>query len=86
MVKNTVMQDYVDRIKWATSTQYGKDMSGSMNYCKYCKFAENGECTLEHNERVANCYCAKAFNKMKKGGDVDWAVIINNESKGVKDK
>ena len=86
MVKLTVQQDFVDRLKWATSMQYGRDMSGSMGCCKFCQYRDGEYCTIEHAERVEKSACAKAFNKMKKGGDVDWAVIANNEQKGVKDK
>lgn len=68
MVKNTQQQDYLDKIKWAMSLKFEKDMSGSMNYCKFCKFATDGACKIDHDKRVEGSFCAKAFNKMKKGG------------------
>lgn len=90
MVKNTEQQEFVDRIKWTTSIANGRDMSGNMNYCNYCKYAKDGSCTIEQNKRVEISACAKAFNQMKKGNKskyfVDWSVIALNEQKGVKDK
>lgn len=71
MVKNTQQQDYLDKIKWATSRKNNCDMSGRMNYCKYCKFRAEDGCKIDHDKRVEGSFCAKAFNKMKKGGKVD---------------
>lgn len=75
MVKNTEQQEYLDRIKWSVSNKEQVDMSGKMGYCGFCKYAVNssiypvnGSCTVSQEERVKNSYCAKAFNKMKRGG------------------
>lgn len=73
MVKNTQQQDYLDKIKWATSAKNECDMSGRMNYCKFCnnEIKGGGGCKVTHEKRVEGSLCAKAFNKMKKGGVVN---------------
>lgn len=68
MVKNTQMQEHLDKIKWATSANYKCDMSGKMEYCKFCDKAKDEVCIIPQDKRIEGSLCAKAFNKMKKGG------------------
>lgn len=67
---NKQRQTALDKNKYLESQQQGFDMSGCMLYCAKCEHAdhshptENGKCYITHEERVANCACAKAYNKL----------------------
>ena len=68
-MKNTDLQNRLDREKWECSESVGADLSGQMPYCEFCAYRKrNGDCTQPHINRVENSDCAKAFNKMKKSG------------------
>ena len=67
-MKNTDLQNRLDKEKWYCSESAGTDLSGQMPYCGYCVFRKsNGDCVQPHKSRVENSDCAKAFNKMRKG-------------------
>lgn len=63
---NKNRQMLCDLSKWLESKKEGYDKSGSMDYCEYCPYQKSFNCEVEHEERVANSFCAKAYNRMKK--------------------
>lgn len=63
---NKNRQKSLDEKKWNKSFEYGTDLSGSMAYCEFCEFNENGECLALQEEREDDCLCAKAYNRMKR--------------------
>lgn len=66
-MKNTERQKILDKEKWESSIKNQFDMSGKMNYCVKCKYRDNFKnCTIEHNQRVQESSCAKAFNLKNK--------------------
>ncbi len=72
-MKNEKRQATLDKKKWLESQEQGFDMSGCMLYCAKCEYAdhshptENGNCYAPHENRVAECLCARAYNRMKRG-------------------
>ena len=72
-MKNEKRQASLDKKKWLESQEQGFDMSGCMLYCEKCEYAdhshptEDGKCTATQERREAECLCAKAFNRMKRG-------------------
>lgn len=59
-------QKLCDISKWLESERQGKDVSGTMEICKYCSASQANTCTATHQERVDNNLCAKAYNISKK--------------------
>lgn len=57
----------LDKKKWLESERQGKDMSGQMSYCNYCKSkvlsVDDCRCASE-SDRVQRCLCATAYNRM----------------------
>lgn len=43
-MKNSERQAKLDKQKWILSEQTGKDMCGSFEHCKKCKFEEQYPC------------------------------------------
>lgn len=62
-MKNTERQASLDKQKWLESERKEIDLSGYMAYCEYCNCQFLG-CVAPHEERVENCLCAKAYNRM----------------------
>ena len=67
-MKNTERQASLDKQKWLESEKMGVNMSGCMLYCGHCEHQTDDGfvywCKIPHNARVANCLCAKAYNRM----------------------
>lgn len=66
-MKNTERQASLDKQKWLESERNGTDFSGWMPYCYECEYVDcynNCRCSVTHEERVENCLCAKAYNRM----------------------
>ena len=65
---NKERQKSLDKKKQLESEKAGTDLSGKMDYCRYCLFQRlNGggcACTREHKEFWS--LCAKAYNLMIK--------------------
>lgn len=72
IISNKNRQKLCDLEKWFESKKQGHDMSGCMPYCEHCEKADHshptelGKCYATQEERVANSFCAKAYNLMKK--------------------
>lgn len=71
-ISNKERQRQLDEEKWLESEKQGFDMGGCMLYCQYCDKADHrhktelGKCYATQDQRVADCLCAKAYNKMQK--------------------
>ena len=65
---NQQRQASLDKQKWLDSEIAGCDLSGEMWYCKHCPHQVDTPCgdycSITHEQRVANCLCAKAYNRM----------------------
>lgn len=62
MIKNSKRQELLDEQKYYASLYANRDLSGEMEYCAKCPYA-NGGCTASQEERVNGALCAKAYNK-----------------------
>ena len=63
---NKYNQQRLNKIKWLESEKQLRDMSGEMCWCAVCKFKRGVNCAVEEYERTKNCYCATAYNRMKR--------------------
>lgn len=68
---NQQRQSSLDKQKWLHSEEMGLDYSGGMYYCVHCQYRvympESDYCTIPHEQRVQECACAKAYNRMVRG-------------------
>ena len=56
-----------DKKKYLESEKIGKDMSGSMDYCKVCtNKKQDSTCAIQHAERVRESACARAYKRLHK--------------------
>lgn len=62
---NKERQRSLDKKKYYASQKEGYNLSGKMDYCKYCskKAFNESRCTMPQEERVAGSFCAKAYNR-----------------------
>lgn len=67
-MKNTERQDQLDVQKYFDGIKHNRDMSGLMEYCRYCNFKDKHffVCSISQDKRIKDSACAKAFNKMTK--------------------
>jgi len=63
---NKERQKTLDKRKWLASEQAGYDTSGMSIYCHYCSKQNGDSCQASQEERVNECLCAKAYNRMKR--------------------
>ena len=63
---NNERQAQLDKEKYIASEKLNMDMSGSMQYCRFCPYKANSKCQIEHEDRLADNTCAKAYNKYYK--------------------
>lgn len=63
---NKARQKSLDKDKWLESEKQGKDLSGVMKYCPYCKKRNKVPCDIPQQEREKDCLCAQAYNKFDK--------------------
>ena len=57
-------QKACDKKKYLESIKEGRDMSGAMDYCLCCVHStKDYTCDVNHQQRIASNYCAKAYNK-----------------------
>lgn len=70
-MKNTERQASLDKQKWLESEKMDMDASGYMTYCFHCEHRTDDGfvywCMTPHEQRVENCLCAKAYNRMVRG-------------------
>ena len=66
MAKLTDLQARCDKKKYIDSENEGRDLSGSMPWCDVCVYQYGSTCGIDHEERVKNSLCGKAYNKMTK--------------------
>lgn len=56
----------LDFQKWLESEVNKYDMSGKMLYCAFCPYSDGiSRCTVSQEKRLAECYCAKSYKKLK---------------------
>lgn len=60
------LQQRCDKKKYIESEKAGMDLSGGMEYCSVCKYANGEGCDIDHNTRVALSACGRAYNKAKR--------------------
>ena len=65
-ITNKERQKILDAEKWEASARENCDLSGAMDYCKFCKAKNDTFCGASQNERVEFSLCAKAYNKISK--------------------
>jgi hypothetical protein len=77
-MKNIERQKQLDEKKWIESEKQEFDMSGKMPWCSYCgmqgfDLCGDGKdkgiptiCTSTQEERESQCFCATAYNRMKR--------------------
>lgn len=63
---NKYNQSRLNKKKWLESEKQIRDMSGEMFYCSHCEFQDGVYCKVNDPERTTNCYCAKAYNRLKR--------------------
>ena len=63
---NKERQQSLDKKKWIASEKAGEDISGTMEYCWWCKHRHDIGCTTTQKEREVACLCATAYNRMKR--------------------
>ena len=65
---NKERQKSLDEKKWLESEKQCEDMSGKMEYCECCSFADwwFNICDATQEERENKCLCATAYNRMKR--------------------
>lgn len=64
---NRERQRSLDKKKWLESEKQGYDMAGLMDYCDFCDCADDVRwdyCAYSDEQMVADCKCAKAYNRM----------------------
>lgn len=65
MAKLEETQKSCDKKKYLESMRKERDMSGAMDYCSECKHSTSDyNCTIEHDQRVRENACARAYNKL----------------------
>lgn len=63
---NKERQSKLDELKYCRSEKSGRDLSGSMEYCKFCANCVSEKCSATQTDREKNLFCAKAYNAMNK--------------------
>lgn len=72
MPKNSIVQRKLDKKRWFASENVGHDLAGKMPECDYCDYqqafmtARSNYCGEQHDYRMQECLCAKAYNKKQK--------------------
>ena len=62
---NRERQKSLDKKKYECGQNLGIDPSGVMPYCVHCTHkTSNYGCSVSHEVRSENCFCAQAYNRM----------------------
>lgn len=65
---NKDLQAKCDMLKYERGFLNGCDNSGMMEWCNHCYYQKKAVCGClkTHDERQANCLCARAYRRMEK--------------------